>query len=107
MSMRGILLSVAWSVPVIASAANAATISLNTVIRDFKGFNEAGGHIDFENFALGDDRGIVTGVLAGIGDARNPTYANNGGPSTHSAGAFNQWFTDTPGVNLNTNYALV
>ncbi|HEX6273810.1 MAG TPA: fibro-slime domain-containing protein [Polyangiaceae bacterium] len=54
-------------------------------------------HPDFED-ALGDDRGIVTGMLGADG---KPVYAHgdDGTSTTTNAEAFNQWFNDTPGVN--------
>jgi fibro-slime domain-containing protein len=61
-------------------------------IRDF-----ASSHPDFED-ELGDDRGMVEGMLGADG---KPVYAHGdtGTTTTTNAEAFNQWFNDTPSVN--------
>jgi fibro-slime domain-containing protein len=88
-----------------ASLAGATTISLTGTIRDFLpagtpagtyNGNAGVGHPDFENACCGDDHDIVTGALGSDG---KPVYAG-GSWTTHGADAFNQWYNDTPGVNV-------
>ena len=66
---------------------------LQAMVRDFSPAT----HPDFE-YALGDDRGLVATNLGADG---KPVYAGGGGtPTTHGQAYFDQWFRDTPGVNL-------
>jgi len=82
------------------------------VVRDFKGFNEAGGHPDFEHYS-GDKQ--TTGLVATtLGSNRKPVYASmceSGagslsasacpyGPETTSKADFDEWYRTTDGVNL-------
>ncbi|MEO9186893.1 MAG: fibro-slime domain-containing protein [Kofleriaceae bacterium] len=65
---------------------------LSAVLRDFRS-----DHPDFEH-ATGDDRGLVR---ADLGADNKPVYAPAGSTSTVSGQAsFDQWYRDTPGVNL-------
>lgn len=91
-----------------ATAASAAeppaTVTLDGTVRDFRGYDlpPTGdlprGHIDFEN-ANGAETGIVA---AQLGPDGLPVYAKHGVSSatTHGQAAFDQWFRDTPGINL-------
>ena len=93
---RSHVVAAALLVSALPALALAEKVSLTGTLRDFKGFNEAGGHIDFEN-AIGDDRGFVG---ANIGVGRKPVYAGGAGTATtHGASAFNQWYNDVAGVN--------
>jgi fibro-slime domain-containing protein len=89
-----------------AANAQASSITLTGTVRDFlpasfgpgiyNGYAGTG-HADFESY-IGDDRGIVAPLLGADG---KPIYAGlAGNPSTHGATAFNQWYNDTPGVNV-------
>jgi fibro-slime domain-containing protein len=89
-----------------ASLSGATTITLTGTVRDFLPAGAAAGtyngnpgvgHIDFENACCGDDHSIVTGLLGVDG---KPVYDGVGSWSTHGAAAFNQWYNDTPGVNV-------
>lgn len=80
----------------LTGVAQASTVSLTGTVRDFLKNGTVGGHIDFENACCFDDHNIVTSAIGGDG---KPVYAG-GSPSTHGATAFNQWYNDTPGVNL-------
>jgi fibro-slime domain-containing protein len=84
-----------------ATFASAGEITLTGTLRDFKPYTQ-GGHIDFENACCGSDPNIVTGTLGPDG---KPVYAG-GSWSTHGADAFNQWYNDTPGVNIPLSYAI-
>jgi fibro-slime domain-containing protein len=85
---------------------------LTGTIRDFLSAGTAAGtynghvgvgHPDFESF-LGDDPGIVTGTLGPDG---KPVYAGTAGnPSTHGQVAFDQWYRDTAGVNVSSQYSI-
>lgn len=67
-------------------------VPLEGTIRDF-----LASHPDFEG-AIGDDRGIVEPAL---GEDGKPVYAGNPTtPTTSGKESFDQWFRDTPGVNL-------
>lgn len=71
---------------------------LTGVIRDFRS-----SHPDFET-TISDDRGIVEATLGVDG---KPVYAGDPAtPTTHGAETFDQWYRDTPGVNLRTDYAI-
>jgi len=60
-------------------------------------------HPDFEAF-LGVDPGIVLSTLGGDG---KPVYAGTvGNPTTTGATTFDQWFNDTPGVNVSTSHSI-
>lgn len=66
---------------------------LDALARDFEV-----AHIDFEQFILGDDRGMV---LPELGVDGKPVYAGAPDtPTTNGKEAFDQWFRDTPGVNI-------
>jgi fibro-slime domain-containing protein len=72
------------------------------IVRDFKMGTADGGHPDFEKpKADQDDRGIVTST---IGDDKKPVYdvdAHPDGTKTTSGQAnFDQWYRDTPDVNM-------
>jgi fibro-slime domain-containing protein len=106
----------------ISAAGGAMTIdSPNTrcyqlvgIVRDFKGFNEAGGHPDFEHYSGGPQTpGLVSNVL---GSDRKPVYSSMCelasvpigttttacpyGPQTTTKADFDQWYRTTDGVNL-------
>src|SRR5262249_29848770 len=86
---------------------DAATLNLSATIRDFNfngtSGNGATGHIDFQN-GLGDDHGFVATTLGADG---KPVYIGGAGTTTtHGAAAFNQWYNNTPGVNLSTTITL-
>lgn len=87
-----------------AGSASAATINLTGTIRDFKGANEVGGHIDFENVIDGVQPGIVLPMIGG--DAKPVYNPATLAPSVHGAGPFNQWYNDTPGVNLSAPLSI-
>lgn len=95
-----------------STLATAATISLTGTVRDFLGngtpvgtYNghPGVGHIDFQNACCPTDHFIVTSTLGGDG---NPVYNGVGSTSTHGAAAFNQWYNDTPGVNVSAPLAI-
>ena len=87
-----------------AGIASADIVTLSGTVRDFKGFNEAGGHVDFENGCCG----LVTGMVSTtLGLDGNPVFVGAPGYGfTDSAASFNQWWNDTPGVNLSQAYTL-
>jgi fibro-slime domain-containing protein len=79
------------------------------VVRDFKGFNVAGGHPDFEHFTGGGTRGLVTSML---GMDLKPVYTGicetagapkappcPDGQMTTGKVNFDQWYRFTDGVN--------
>jgi len=79
--------------------------SLTLTIRDFKMHdpNDPNTNPDFEN-AIGDDRGIVATTL---GADRKPVYAHTGGTTTtHGPTYFDQWYHDTPGMNVDVQYPI-
>jgi fibro-slime domain-containing protein len=91
-----------------ASPTPGSTLVLPVTIRDFLGIGSApvsgySNHQDFEATA-GDDRGIVQKML---GADKKPVYSGQTGhPTTHGQAAFDQWFRDTPGVNMKKDTTL-
>ena len=80
------------------AAATPATLDLTATIRDFQY-----SHPDFESY-VGNDPGIV---LTNLGPDGKPVYAGlAGNPSTTGQTNFDQWYNDTPGVNLTTTITL-
>ena len=78
--------------------ASAASISLTGTVRDF-----SDSHPDFEAF-LSSDPGIVETTLGADG---KPVYAGQAGnPTTTGQANFDQWYRDTPGVNLSDSLSL-
>jgi fibro-slime domain-containing protein len=84
---------------------------LTAVVRDFKGRNQPGGHLDFEGPLYGNN---ITANLVGmaIGLDQKPVYASNCeeghpmpaptcpfGPETTTQANFDQWYRYTVGVN--------
>jgi fibro-slime domain-containing protein len=69
------------------------------VVRDFKMGNKPGGHPDFETAPVGIESGIVASTLGADG---KPVYAKTGVKSTSTTGKanFDQWYNNTPGVNM-------
>jgi fibro-slime domain-containing protein len=85
---------------------------VTAVVRDFKGFNEPGGHPDFEHYSGGAQ---TTGLVAAkLGADRKPVYASQCesgqatldktlcpyGPETTTKADFDEWYRTTAGVNL-------
>lgn len=82
----------------LVTSVSAQTAVLQGTIRDF---NDT--HPDFEN-GTGVDPGIVMPLL---GVDNLPVYAGlDGNPTTHGQEAFDQWYRDTPGVNLPMPYSI-
>jgi fibro-slime domain-containing protein len=78
------------------------------VVRDFRGFNVASGHPDFEHFSGGGTKGLVEATLGsdskpvytGICETTNaPRATCPDGQSTTSKANFDQWYRFTDGVN--------
>lgn len=84
-------------------------VPITGTVRDFRGYDLpavpaaglAPGHVDFEGPGGGSEKGIVTPELGADG---RPVYAKgesgSRSASTHGQAAFDQWYRDTPGVNL-------
>lgn len=95
----------------IAAPSFAGSIFLPTIIRDFKGRNEAGGHPNFEANISGLEQGVLGPLGAAIGGIgsdgfRKPAFvgpafpgdgATGGAGSTSftNAADFNQWYNDS------------
>jgi fibro-slime domain-containing protein len=94
-----------------ATTGNCGNVLLG-VVRDVKGAKDPGGHPDFEAAMYGND---VTPnlVAAALGADQKPVYASKCemghpspppicpfGPETTTQANFNEWYRDTPGVNL-------
>jgi len=83
------------------------------VVRDFKMYEDAStaepiddpvGHIDFQHCNCGDDHSITTATLGPDG---KPVYASaTTTNTTYGAQYFNQWYNDTPDVNMTYVVAL-
>jgi fibro-slime domain-containing protein len=75
------------------------SLTLTGTIRDFTSAT----HPDFE-YTIADDRNIVTDT---IGDDRKPVYKSTTNTiTTHGKTLFDQWYRDTPGVNLEMPYSI-
>jgi fibro-slime domain-containing protein len=80
-------------------------LTLPVVHRDFRGYDLFAngalprGHIDFENKNGGHETGIVTALIGANG---KPAYAKEGASSatTNGKAPFDQWFVDTPNINI-------
>ncbi len=72
--------------------------NLTGTVRDFKAYNGGAGHPDFETFTGNGLKGIVKDML---GADHKPVYAS-AGPTQYTTGPneFNQWYRDTPNVNI-------
>ncbi|HLL23145.1 MAG TPA: DUF4215 domain-containing protein, partial [Kofleriaceae bacterium] len=76
-----------------SSITEPASLPVTIVYRDFRGFDLAGGHPDFEHFN-GAETGIVT---ADLGPDHKPVYAGNPRTATtNGAAAFSTWYRDDP-----------
>lgn len=88
----------------LALPALATSIQLTGTVRDFNA--QPGGHPDFET-TIASDLAIVGPLGSALGADRKPVYAGGAGTvTTHGAAFFNQWFNDTPGVNLSAPLTL-
>ncbi|MBN9685158.1 DUF4215 domain-containing protein [Corallococcus sp. NCSPR001] len=83
-----------------------SSVEIPVVYRDFCGVNSgckapAILHADF-NDANGSEQGIVGAKFAALGADGKPVYAKEGVSSgtTHGKTAFDQWYRDTPNVNI-------
>ncbi|MFO0666386.1 MAG: fibro-slime domain-containing protein [Polyangiaceae bacterium] len=99
-----------------ANASDACGPNLTGILRDFKPATDPGGHPDFQYDVFGPELGIVAPTL---GSDLKPVYnaaagqiAGGGIPgapnvhSTHGGAAFDQWYRDTPNVNVRELYVL-
>ena len=101
-----------FSIPTTGYVANAnldqnGNLILSGTIRDFNGTNNPGGHPDFEKqcpCSFGLYPGIV---LQTLGVDHEPVYNNQtNSPFNNGFVRFNQWFHDTPGVNVKKNLSI-
>ncbi|WP_223631641.1 DUF4215 domain-containing protein [Corallococcus sp. EGB] len=83
-----------------------SAVEIPVVYRDFCGKNNGGckspatPHPDFED-ANGAEQGIVGPKFGPLGTDGKPIYAKGAGSAvTHGQTAFDQWYRDTPGVNV-------
>ncbi|HVZ72706.1 MAG TPA: fibro-slime domain-containing protein [Polyangia bacterium] len=105
--------------PISATSGTTSIDSPNTgcyqvvgIVRDFKGFNETGGHPDFEHYsgaaqtpglvasALGSDRKPVYASKCESGSATLDMTACPYGPQTTTKADFDEWYRTVAGVNL-------
>jgi fibro-slime domain-containing protein len=75
---------------------------LPVVYRDFKGFNETGGHPDFERYS-GNVSGVVQPMLSGAGKplhvAGTTTVTTNNKPEAMGTDFFAMWYSDNATYN--------
>lgn len=77
---------------------------LSGVVRDFRAWNNGGGHPDFETFTGDGLQGIVEQTL---GADHKPVYAHAGGTAyTTGPDEFNQWYRDVDGVNFPIEHTI-
>ncbi|MCC6580704.1 MAG: fibro-slime domain-containing protein [Phycisphaeraceae bacterium] len=92
------------------SLAHADQLQLTGVIRDLKRGDKTGGHPDFETAGAKNMFGHVTGMVTYyLSEDRRPVY-NPTRPASKdtmtSADRFNQWYRDTPNVNISSPLTL-
>ncbi|PQA86480.1 fibro-slime domain-containing protein [Hyphococcus luteus] len=93
------ILMAAAATLLMTGGASAASITLTGTVRDF---NDS--HPDFEG-VIATDKGIVETTLGGDG---KPVYASaTTTPTTSGAANFNQWYNDTPGVNMSDSLSIM
>ncbi|MHB8472655.1 MAG: fibro-slime domain-containing protein [Gammaproteobacteria bacterium] len=113
-SLKTIFVACAFGVAtfITSMSATAATTTITGTVRDFLASGTAAGtynghpgvgHVDFENYCCSDDHNIVQSTLGADG---KPVYNGAGSVSTHGATAFNQWYNDTPGVNVSAPLSI-
>ena len=79
--------------------ASAATINLTGTVRDFQM-----SHSDFQRAVDGHVTGMVETTLGADG---KPVYSGLSTSSVFNSGAnFDEWYNDTPGVNLSSSYGI-
>ena len=92
------------------SRGNDPTFTVAIVYRDFRGndLTSPAGHVDFEHI---NDGKIVAGIVGPTLDATShkPVFSGctTACPSVHGATTFDQWYRDTPNVNLTIPDQLV
>jgi fibro-slime domain-containing protein len=98
--MKTFLLSAAATAALlVAGAAQATTVTLTGVIRDFKD-----SHPDFErSYAGGVDTGVVKTELGADG---RPVWDGPAGTDFSNEANFNQWYRDVAGVNQSQAFSL-
>ncbi len=91
------ILAIAIATPV---SALAVPLDITGTIRDFNA-----SHADFEGVIGGHETGIVSTTLGADG---KPVWSGTGDASSQFSNEsnFNQWYRDTPGVNLSANYTI-
>ncbi|MBX3198857.1 MAG: fibro-slime domain-containing protein [Labilithrix sp.] len=83
--------------------------NLTGLVRDFKAANVAGGHPDFQAYTgAGPTTGLVQREL---GADKKPVFASTTGSGEYgrqltSRADFDQWYRNTPGVNMPFEYVL-
>ncbi len=100
MKSKMIVLSMTMCAGLLMPAIASADIEQYEIrVRDFSAT-----HVDFE----ADISQVETGIVeTQLGPDGKPVYAGGSGTiSTHGEEAFNQWYNDTPGVNLGMNMTL-
>lgn len=87
-----------------ALGAEPPEVRIPIVYRDFRGRDLPGGHPDFE-WVVATDRGIVAAMLGADG---KPVYSSaSTTPTTNGRAFFDQWYRDTPDVNVTVVERLV
>jgi fibro-slime domain-containing protein len=89
----------------VASASQAATLTLTGTVRDFNAKNGKG-HPDFEYKITGLETGLVKDTL---GSDRKPVYndqRSEKSKSTTNAANFAQWYNNVAGVNKSQQHAI-
>lgn len=96
----------ATSPPEVGPSEGGGSSTLSMTIRDFKMWNasDPATNPDFQN-EVGDDRGIVQTTLGADG---KPAYetATPTTLTTHGKADFDEWYNDTPGMNISVSYPI-
>jgi fibro-slime domain-containing protein len=96
-----IMMAICLAMLMSASVTKADTMTVGVTYRDFKGYQENGGHIDFEWQNRDSASGfyaVHTGIVENtLGADGKPVFRTYGTPilSTSNATNFNQWYNDS------------
>lgn len=101
--MKALPLVLAAGAALLPALSLAAPITITGVVRDFRMGGTTGGHTDFEDVPIADDRGIVATSLGADG---KPVYAGGSHPTVESGASFYQWYHDVAGVNSAMSLAI-
>lgn len=96
--MLNIKLAAAVAASMLFTATGASAVTLSATIRDFQQ-----SHSDFQVSSTLLQTGCVASALGADG---KPVFTGKSACGVTSTASFNQWYNDTPGVNMSMSYDL-